>query len=406
MEFTNEIFFNKNLIEDETVILTYSGKLYREHSGEISIVYGFGDNWEHTTETPMKEIENGFEVTIEMKKYNTFNFCFKNNYNIWDNNFGFNYIAPISQKQEAPTLNQNIENNSETSNTSTTIENTTDTAPDTNEAENSNEIADESSKENTSKVSILDNNEIENVFASLLDSILDVKPFENTNFKKDFGFDLDNTVKKDEFIDCDKIFKEYYDEISSSKDFDEAKLNNISNVELDKLFNEIFQDTPIDEDKDIEITPDTDISDLKSNNLAKNEELDELMDDILNSIKNPSKYDVELITPIQSSSTAEDTTNKAIDATEDTTTVEFPTDNNSKTDETESTNSSAQIVFEEIKENDVVENCDLPAIREEEDLFDKFIDASYNLIVKIGCSCKKLAKLIKIKAQEYGIIKK
>ena len=66
MEFTNEIFFNKNLVAEESVIITYSGKLYREHSEDIFIVYGYGDNWEYTEETQMKETDNGFEVTLTL----------------------------------------------------------------------------------------------------------------------------------------------------------------------------------------------------------------------------------------------------------------------------------------------------------------------------------------------------
>jgi len=99
MEFTNEIFFNKPLTAEETVIITYCGKLYREHSQEIAIVYGFGDDWQYTEEAQMKEIENGFEVTLHIRDLSTFNFCFRNNYNIWDNNSGFNYISPILPKQ-------------------------------------------------------------------------------------------------------------------------------------------------------------------------------------------------------------------------------------------------------------------------------------------------------------------
>ena len=48
MEFTNEIFFNKSLVKNETVLITYSGKLYREHSAEVIIVYGYGENWDYT----------------------------------------------------------------------------------------------------------------------------------------------------------------------------------------------------------------------------------------------------------------------------------------------------------------------------------------------------------------------
>ena len=83
MEFNNEIFFNKPLKAGTTVIITYSGKLYREHSKDITIVYGYGDNWEYTDSSPMIEKDNGFEVTITLKNYNKFNFCFSNSFNIW-----------------------------------------------------------------------------------------------------------------------------------------------------------------------------------------------------------------------------------------------------------------------------------------------------------------------------------
>ena len=106
MEFTNEIFFNKKLTQNETVLITYSGKLYKEYSAEITIVYGFGENWDYTQETKMQEKENGFEAAITMKNYDTFNFCFKNNYNIWDNNSGFNYIAKIEPAKDEINENQ------------------------------------------------------------------------------------------------------------------------------------------------------------------------------------------------------------------------------------------------------------------------------------------------------------
>ena len=80
MEFTNEIFFNKPLKANSTVIITYSGKLYREHSQEVSIVYGYSDNWDETDSSKMVETENGFEVTLTIKDYNTFNFCFCNTF--------------------------------------------------------------------------------------------------------------------------------------------------------------------------------------------------------------------------------------------------------------------------------------------------------------------------------------
>lgn len=98
MEFTNEISFNNKLIENKIAKINYHGRLFKEGSQELTIVYGFGNNWEYTQEKQMIKQDDGFEVEIEIKPYNTFNFCFRNeNYN-WDNNNSFNYISPIDKE--------------------------------------------------------------------------------------------------------------------------------------------------------------------------------------------------------------------------------------------------------------------------------------------------------------------
>ena len=96
MEFTNDIKFNKKPKASKLLKITYSGALYKNNSQEVSIVYGFGENWEKTTEQKMYKNSKGFSYNILMENYNTFNFCFKNENNEWDNNNSFNYIAPIS----------------------------------------------------------------------------------------------------------------------------------------------------------------------------------------------------------------------------------------------------------------------------------------------------------------------
>lgn len=100
MEFTNEISFNNKLIENKIAKINYHGRLFKNDSQSLTIVYGFGNNWEYTQEKQMNKVENGFEVEVEIKSYDTFNFCFRNeNYN-WDNNNSFNYISPIEKVQE------------------------------------------------------------------------------------------------------------------------------------------------------------------------------------------------------------------------------------------------------------------------------------------------------------------
>ena len=116
MEFTNEIYFNDKLVENKTAKINYNGRLVREGSNEITMVYGFGSNWDHTQEKAMNKSNNGFETEIKIEQFDTLNFCFRNeNYN-WDNNNSFNYISPIEKQEE-------VSNIVEESNTEKEIEN-------------------------------------------------------------------------------------------------------------------------------------------------------------------------------------------------------------------------------------------------------------------------------------------
>lgn len=99
MNYSTDIKFNKNLIRKEKTTITYSGSLFRTGSEAVTIVYGFGDNWEHTTEKEMTKNENNFSVEIELLDFDKINFCFRNSNNIWDNNNYLNYIAPISEPE-------------------------------------------------------------------------------------------------------------------------------------------------------------------------------------------------------------------------------------------------------------------------------------------------------------------
>ena len=108
MEFTKDIEFNKNIQEDEVCKITYHGKLFEIGSNEVSIVYGYGENWDNTNEKIMTKTNNGFTVELKiLDNYDTFNFCFKNSNYEWDNNNGFNYISPI-QSNILPIPDENI----------------------------------------------------------------------------------------------------------------------------------------------------------------------------------------------------------------------------------------------------------------------------------------------------------
>lgn len=110
MEFTKDIEFNKNIQEDEVCKITYYGKLFEIGSKEVTIVFGYGENWENTSEKVMQKTNNGFTTEIKiLDNFDTFNFCFRNSNYEWDNNNGCNYISPI-QSNLLPIPDENIEN--------------------------------------------------------------------------------------------------------------------------------------------------------------------------------------------------------------------------------------------------------------------------------------------------------
>lgn len=100
MELTKNIFFNTDkLVENSKVKISYIGELFQNASNEVSIHYGFGINWDNVNDIAMKKTELGFQAEIELGEGDTFNFCFRNENNIWDNNEGQNYIFPIEKVQ-------------------------------------------------------------------------------------------------------------------------------------------------------------------------------------------------------------------------------------------------------------------------------------------------------------------
>lgn len=98
MELTKNIFFNTDkLIENTTVKISYTGKLFQENAEKLFIHYGFGLQWDNLNEIEMEKTELGFQAEIALISFDTFNFCFKDGNNNWDNNEGNNYVFPIEK---------------------------------------------------------------------------------------------------------------------------------------------------------------------------------------------------------------------------------------------------------------------------------------------------------------------
>ena len=107
MELIKNIFFNTDkLVENSKVKISYAGKLFQDNCEEVYIHYGFGLNWDNLGEIKMEKTELGFQAEVELISSETFNFCFRNAENEWDNNDGQNYIFPIEKVELALVVNE------------------------------------------------------------------------------------------------------------------------------------------------------------------------------------------------------------------------------------------------------------------------------------------------------------
>jgi hypothetical protein len=100
MELTKNIFFNTDkLVENSNVKISYTGKFFQDNSEEVFIHYGFGINWDNVNDIKMEKTDLGFQAELFLCEGDTFNFCFKNNKDEWDNNDCQNYIFNLEKKQ-------------------------------------------------------------------------------------------------------------------------------------------------------------------------------------------------------------------------------------------------------------------------------------------------------------------
>ena len=98
MELTKNIFFNTDkLVKNSTVKISYTGRFFEDDSEDVFIHYGFGMNWDNLSEVEMDKTELGFQAEIKLLDAETFNFCFKNENDEWDNNNAENYVFPLEE---------------------------------------------------------------------------------------------------------------------------------------------------------------------------------------------------------------------------------------------------------------------------------------------------------------------
>lgn len=108
MELIKNIFFNTDkLVENSKVKISYAGKLFQNNCEEVYIHYGFGLNWNNIGEIKMEKTELGFQAEVSLDSSETFNCCFRNSANEWDNNNGENYVFPIEKVELALVVKNN-----------------------------------------------------------------------------------------------------------------------------------------------------------------------------------------------------------------------------------------------------------------------------------------------------------
>ena len=100
MELMKNIFFNTDkLVENSNVKISYTGKFFQDGSEDVFIHYGFGINWDNLNEIKMEKTDLGFQAELVLAEGDSFNICFKNGNNEWDNNDGVNYVFNLEKPQ-------------------------------------------------------------------------------------------------------------------------------------------------------------------------------------------------------------------------------------------------------------------------------------------------------------------
>ena len=98
MELTKNIFFNTDkLMQNSRVKISYTGVFFENNSEEVYIHYGFGVSWDNLSEIKMEKTELGFQTEIDLLESDTFNFCFRNGNDEWDNNEYQNYVFELEK---------------------------------------------------------------------------------------------------------------------------------------------------------------------------------------------------------------------------------------------------------------------------------------------------------------------
>lgn len=109
MELSKNIFFNTDrLVQYSKIKISYTGTLFQKNAERVFIHYGFDNDWKELNEIEMQKTDLGFQAEIELPAYDSFNFCFRDGNNNWDNNNTANYVFPIEKSETALVIREEL----------------------------------------------------------------------------------------------------------------------------------------------------------------------------------------------------------------------------------------------------------------------------------------------------------
>lgn len=88
----------KTIYSGDKIKLFYNGLLAQSGASIVYLHIGFGDMWENSSYIPMQLEEGVFSSEIDIDGSGSFEVCFKDCADNWDNNSGQNYVYKITKK--------------------------------------------------------------------------------------------------------------------------------------------------------------------------------------------------------------------------------------------------------------------------------------------------------------------
>lgn len=80
----------------DEVRIKYKGLLAEANPGKVYLHAGYGPNWEKLIDVPMKKGRDGsWSVSVSVDEPSNFNFCFRDDAQNWDNNYGRNWSYQV-----------------------------------------------------------------------------------------------------------------------------------------------------------------------------------------------------------------------------------------------------------------------------------------------------------------------